>query len=129
MFFILVSEYTFKYIFFSFFFIELSLCSIFISYLNILSLYLYSNLYLFSCSQLVGNRVVTGNNNNNNNNVNPSLTPCTRILAMNMIGDLMRKVGVSIIIIFHIYICSSFVSKEHLVYKDSFKHGLCIFEF
>ncbi|KAF3425496.1 hypothetical protein E2986_05426 [Frieseomelitta varia] len=41
----------------------------------------------------IGNRVVTGNNNNNNNNVNPSLTPCTRILAMNMIGDLMRKVG------------------------------------
>ncbi|CAD1472872.1 unnamed protein product, partial [Heterotrigona itama] len=52
------------------------------------------NLYLLSCLQLVGNRVVTGNNNNNNNNnVNPPLTPCTRILAMNMIGDLMRKVG------------------------------------
>ncbi|XP_076755016.1 nuclear distribution protein nudE [Xylocopa sonorina] len=44
----------------------------------------------------IGNRVVgsvTGNNNNNNNNVNPPLAPCTRILAMNMIGDLMRKVG------------------------------------
>ncbi|XP_076680810.1 nuclear distribution protein nudE isoform X2 [Andrena cerasifolii] len=44
----------------------------------------------------IGNRVVggvTGNNNNNNNNVNPALAPCTRILAMNMIGDLMRKVG------------------------------------
>lgn len=25
--------------------------------------------------------------------MNPPLTPCTRILAMNMIGDLMRKVG------------------------------------
>lgn len=66
-----------------------------------------SNLYLFSCLQLVGNRVVggvTGNNNNNNNNVNSPLAPCTRILAMNMIGDLMRKVGVSIVIIFYIYI-------------------------
>ncbi|XP_033213917.1 nuclear distribution protein nudE-like 1-B [Belonocnema kinseyi] len=31
--------------------------------------------------------------NNNNNNMNPPLAPCTRILAMNMIGDLMRKVG------------------------------------
>ncbi|XP_058796280.1 nuclear distribution protein nudE-like 1 isoform X1 [Phymastichus coffea] len=31
--------------------------------------------------------------NNINNNVNPPLAPCTRILAMNMIGDLMRKVG------------------------------------
>ncbi|KZC11800.1 Nuclear distribution protein nudE-like 1-A [Dufourea novaeangliae] len=43
----------------------------------------------------IGNRVVGGvtGNNNNNNNVNPPLTPCTRILAMNMIGDLMRKVG------------------------------------
>ncbi|KAH0947405.1 hypothetical protein HN011_009779 [Eciton burchellii] len=29
----------------------------------------------------------------NNNNVNQPLPPCTRILAMNMIGDLMRKVG------------------------------------
>ncbi|KAM0724551.1 Nuclear distribution protein nudE-like 1-A [Formica fusca] len=35
---------------------------------------------------------VIGNNNNNNNNSQP-LPPCTRILAMNMIGDLMRKVG------------------------------------
>lgn len=33
--------------------------------------------------------------------MNPPLTPCTRILAMNMIGDLMRKVGVSIIIILY----------------------------
>ncbi|XP_043258246.1 nuclear distribution protein nudE homolog 1-A isoform X2 [Colletes gigas] len=43
----------------------------------------------------IGNRVVGGvtGNNNNNNNVNPPLAPCTRILAMNMIGDLMRKVG------------------------------------
>ncbi|XP_017884534.1 nuclear distribution protein nudE-like 1-B [Ceratina calcarata] len=53
----------------------------------------------------IGNRVVggvTGNgnnnhnnnqNNNNNNQVNPPMAPCTRILAMNMIGDLMRKVG------------------------------------
>lgn len=35
--------------------------------------------------------------------MNPPLTPCTRILAMNMIGDLMRKVGVSIIIILYIH--------------------------
>ncbi|XP_053987542.1 nuclear distribution protein nudE homolog 1-A [Hylaeus anthracinus] len=43
----------------------------------------------------IGNRVVGGvtGNKNNNNNVNPPLAPCTRILAMNMIGDLMRKVG------------------------------------
>ncbi|XP_017760577.1 PREDICTED: nuclear distribution protein nudE-like 1-A isoform X2 [Eufriesea mexicana] len=43
----------------------------------------------------IGNRVVGGvtGNNNNNNNVNPPLASCTRILAMNMIGDLMRKVG------------------------------------
>lgn len=55
-------------------------------------------IYIFSCLQLVGNRVVGGvtGNNNNNNNVNPPLASCTRILAMNMIGDLMRKVGVSI---------------------------------
>lgn len=33
---------------------------------------------------------------NNNNNTSQPLPPCTRILAMNMIGDLMRKVGVSI---------------------------------
>ncbi|XP_032672986.1 nuclear distribution protein nudE-like 1-A [Odontomachus brunneus] len=31
--------------------------------------------------------------NNNNNNMSQPLPPCTRILAMNMIGDLMRKVG------------------------------------
>lgn len=31
----------------------------------------------------------------NNNNMSPTMAPCTRILAMNMIGDLMRKVGVS----------------------------------
>ncbi|XP_066593491.1 nuclear distribution protein nudE-like 1-B isoform X2 [Prorops nasuta] len=31
--------------------------------------------------------------NNNNNNLNPPLNPSTKILAMNMIGDLMRKVG------------------------------------
>ncbi|XP_048510316.1 nuclear distribution protein nudE homolog 1 isoform X5 [Athalia rosae] len=43
----------------------------------------------------VGNGVIGAmiGNNNNNNNINPPLTPCTRILAMNMIGDLMRKVG------------------------------------
>ncbi|XP_012258859.1 nuclear distribution protein nudE-like 1-A isoform X2 [Athalia rosae] len=43
----------------------------------------------------IGNGVIGAmiGNNNNNNNINPPLTPCTRILAMNMIGDLMRKVG------------------------------------
>ncbi|XP_015588684.1 nuclear distribution protein nudE homolog 1-A [Cephus cinctus] len=43
----------------------------------------------------IGNGVVGGviANNNNNNNMNPPMAPCTRILAMNMIGDLMRKVG------------------------------------
>ncbi|KAG7210669.1 hypothetical protein KM043_012176 [Ampulex compressa] len=41
----------------------------------------------------IGNGVVGGVIGNNNNNVNPPLAPCTRILAMNMIGDLMRKVG------------------------------------
>ncbi|XP_012273574.1 nuclear distribution protein nudE-like 1-B [Orussus abietinus] len=45
----------------------------------------------------IGNGVMPGiignNNNNNNNNSSTPLTPCTRILAMNMIGDLMRKVG------------------------------------
>ncbi|XP_043282144.1 nuclear distribution protein nudE-like 1-B isoform X2 [Venturia canescens] len=43
----------------------------------------------------IGNGVVGGviGNNNNNNNMNVPLTPSTRILAMNMIGDLMRKVG------------------------------------
>ncbi|XP_043505473.1 nuclear distribution protein nudE-like 1-B isoform X2 [Polistes fuscatus] len=42
----------------------------------------------------IGNGVVGGViGNNNNNNINPPLAPCTRILAMNMIGDLMRKVG------------------------------------
>lgn len=42
----------------------------------------------------IGNGVVGGMiGNNNNNNMNPPLAPCTRILAMNMIGDLMRKVG------------------------------------
>ncbi|KAL2740483.1 nuclear distribution protein nudE-like 1-B isoform X1 [Vespula squamosa] len=41
----------------------------------------------------LGNGVVGGVIGNNNNNINPPLAPCTRILAMNMIGDLMRKVG------------------------------------
>ncbi|XP_043682096.1 nuclear distribution protein nudE-like 1-B isoform X1 [Vespula pensylvanica] len=41
----------------------------------------------------IGNGVVGGVIGNNNNNINPPLAPCTRILAMNMIGDLMRKVG------------------------------------
>ncbi|XP_044008889.1 nuclear distribution protein nudE-like 1-A isoform X1 [Aphidius gifuensis] len=51
----------------------------------------------------IGNGVVGGvnNNNNNNNNINNNnnnnmnmpMAPSTRILAMNMIGDLMRKVG------------------------------------
>ncbi|XP_011503188.1 PREDICTED: nuclear distribution protein nudE-like 1-B [Ceratosolen solmsi marchali] len=42
----------------------------------------------------IGNGVGGMIGNNINNNVSPpSLTPCTRILAMNMIGDLMRKVG------------------------------------
>ncbi|XP_020294920.1 nuclear distribution protein nudE-like 1-A isoform X2 [Pseudomyrmex gracilis] len=38
----------------------------------------------------IGNGLV---GNNNNNNMNQTLPPRTRILAMNMIGDLMRKVG------------------------------------
>ncbi|KAL0110531.1 hypothetical protein PUN28_013852 [Cardiocondyla obscurior] len=38
---------------------------------------------------MVGNNVI----GNNNNNMSQPLPPCTRILAMNMIGDLMRKVG------------------------------------
>lgn len=47
---------------------------------------------------LVGHGMVGGViGNNNNNNMSQPLPPCTRILAMNMIGDLMRKVGVSII--------------------------------
>lgn len=56
-----------------------------------------SNMYLVSvCLYLVGNGVGGVNGNNINNNINaPPLAPCTRILAMNMIGDLMRKVGVS----------------------------------
>ncbi|OXU24033.1 hypothetical protein TSAR_014250 [Trichomalopsis sarcophagae] len=42
----------------------------------------------------IGNGVGGVNGNNINNNINaPPLAPCTRILAMNMIGDLMRKVG------------------------------------
>ncbi|XP_046736940.1 nuclear distribution protein nudE-like 1 isoform X1 [Diprion similis] len=41
----------------------------------------------------IGNGVIGGMIGNNNNNMNPPLAPCTRILAMNMIGDLMRKVG------------------------------------
>ena len=51
---------------------------------------------IYFCLCLVGNGVggVIGNNINNNVNA-PPLAPCTRILAMNMIGDLMRKVGVS----------------------------------
>ena len=76
--------------------------------------------------------------------MNPPLTPCTRILAMNMIGDLMRKVGVSIIIILYIYIyiythtythtythihiyTLVFLFQKHLINKSSLKHGL--FEF
>jgi len=43
----------------------------------------------------VGHGMVGGVIGNNNNNVSQPLPPCTRILAMNMIGDLMRKVGVS----------------------------------
>ncbi|KAL7287354.1 hypothetical protein TKK_0018473 [Trichogramma kaykai] len=42
----------------------------------------------------IGNGMGGVNGNNINNNINqPPLAPCTRILAMNMIGDLMRKVG------------------------------------
>ncbi|XP_014213657.1 nuclear distribution protein nudE-like 1-B isoform X2 [Copidosoma floridanum] len=42
----------------------------------------------------IGNGVGGIINNNINNNTNPpQFTPCTRILAMNMIGDLMKKVG------------------------------------
>lgn len=53
-----------------------------------------SNIDLLSCFLLlVGNGLV---GNNNNNNMNQTLPPRTRILAMNMIGDLMRKVGVSV---------------------------------
>ncbi|XP_011876513.1 PREDICTED: nuclear distribution protein nudE-like 1-A isoform X1 [Vollenhovia emeryi] len=40
----------------------------------------------------IGHGMVGGVIGNNNNNSQP-LPPCTRILAMNMIGDLMRKVG------------------------------------
>lgn len=56
-------------------------------------------LHVDFCFSPVGHGMVggvIGNNNNNNNNMNqPPLPSCTRILAMNMIGDLMRKVGVS----------------------------------
>lgn len=48
---------------------------------------------------------VIGNNNNNNNS--QPLPPCTRILAMNMIGDLMRKVGVSLCNFDNILYCTS----------------------
>ncbi|XP_014467507.1 PREDICTED: nuclear distribution protein nudE-like 1-A isoform X1 [Dinoponera quadriceps] len=41
----------------------------------------------------IGHGMVGAVIGNNNNNVNQPLPPCTRILAMNMIGDLMRKVG------------------------------------
>ncbi|KAG5322727.1 NDL1A protein, partial [Pseudoatta argentina] len=41
----------------------------------------------------IGHGMVGGVIGNNNNNISQSLPPCTRILAMNMIGDLMRKVG------------------------------------
>lgn len=41
----------------------------------------------------IGHGMVGGVIGNNNNNMNQPLPPCTRILAMNMIGDLMRKVG------------------------------------
>ncbi|XP_071579427.1 nuclear distribution protein nudE-like 1-B isoform X1 [Temnothorax nylanderi] len=41
----------------------------------------------------IGHGMVGGVIGNNNNNVSQPLPPCTRILAMNMIGDLMRKVG------------------------------------
>lgn len=49
----------------------------------------------------------------NNNNV--PMAPCTRILAMNMIGDLMRKVGVSIItLVFEkIYVLFTFDNALH----------------
>ncbi|XP_070163601.1 nuclear distribution protein nudE-like 1-B isoform X3 [Polyergus mexicanus] len=41
----------------------------------------------------LGHGMVGGVIGNNNNNNSQPLPPCTRILAMNMIGDLMRKVG------------------------------------
>ncbi|XP_018313028.1 nuclear distribution protein nudE-like 1-A isoform X2 [Mycetomoellerius zeteki] len=41
----------------------------------------------------IGHGMVGGVIGNNNNNMSQPLPPCTRILAMNMIGDLMRKVG------------------------------------
>ncbi|GAB1869014.1 NUDE domain-containing protein [Camponotus japonicus] len=41
----------------------------------------------------LGHGMVGGVIGNNNNNNGQPLPPCTRILAMNMIGDLMRKVG------------------------------------
>ncbi|XP_018398150.1 PREDICTED: nuclear distribution protein nudE-like 1-A isoform X1 [Cyphomyrmex costatus] len=41
----------------------------------------------------IGHGMVGGVIGNNNNNMSQTLPPCTRILAMNMIGDLMRKVG------------------------------------
>jgi len=55
---------------------------------------------------------------NNNNNVNQPLPPCTRILAMNMIGDLMRKVGVSTYdtLIVFFYYTHSFLSLKHGLY-------------
>jgi hypothetical protein len=63
---------------------------------------------------LVGHGMV-GGVIGNNNNVNQPLPPCTRILAMNMIGDLMRKVGVStfnnVSSIFYIILIVSMVGK------------------
>ena len=58
---------------------------------------------------------------NNNNNMSQPLPPCTRILAMNMIGDLMRKVGVSI------YNISRIFSLLHTYSFLSLKHGLKFF--
>lgn len=54
-----------------------------------------NHINFYSCFLLVGHGMVGGVIGNNNNNINQPLPPCTRILAMNMIGDLMRKVGVS----------------------------------